>query len=283
MAQDLEGNPLGPPTPNDADASLLTLRNILLLSFLLLAFIFTNLVFYRVATVLNREQPASISIRPRPSRANPTHLLVVLGSGGHTAEMLTMLRRLPLLAQKYTHRTYVVSSGDGFSAQKAVEFEESLDKNAIGEGAYDVLTVRRARRVHQSLLTTPLSTMQCLWDCLRVLRGTHPQQHDRHGYPDLVLTNGPGTGVCVVLAAIFLLCLGLSGPQKRKNGTGNVKEPPYHYSGRMRTIYVESWARVKTLSLSGTILLPLVDRFLVQWPKAVDAGSRAEYVGPLVA
>src|SRR5947207_8439032 len=123
MAQDLEGNPFGPPTPNDAGASLLTLRNILLLSFLLLAFIFTNLVFYRVATVLNREQPASISIRPRPSRANPTHLLVVLGSGGHTAEMLTMMRRLPLLAQKYTHRTYVVSSGDGFSAQKAVEFE----------------------------------------------------------------------------------------------------------------------------------------------------------------
>jgi beta-1,4-N-acetylglucosaminyltransferase len=283
MAQDLEGNPLGPPTPNDADASLLTLRNILLLSFLLLAFIFTNLVFYRVATVLNREQPASISIRPRPSRANPTHLLVVLGSGGHTAEMLTMLRRLPLLAQKYTHRTYVVSSGDGFSAQKAVEFEESLDKDAVGEGAYDVLTVRRARRVHQSLLTTPLSTMQCLWDCLRVLRGTHPQQQDGHGYPDLILTNGPGTGVCVVLAAIFLLCLGLSGPQKKKNSTVNVKEPPYHYSGHMRTIYVESWARVKTLSLSGTILLPLVDRFLVQWPKAVDAGSRAEYVGPLVA
>ena len=101
---------------------------------------------------------------------------------------------------------------------------------------------------------------------------------------DLILTNGPGTGVCVVLAAIFLFsCLGLSGPQTRKNGTGNVKDPPYHDSGRMRTIYVESWARVKTLSLSGTILLPLVDRFLVQWPKAVDAGSRAEYVGPLVA
>jgi beta-1,4-N-acetylglucosaminyltransferase len=116
-----------------------------------------------------------------------------------------------------------------------------------------------------------------------VLRGTHPEQQDKHGYPDLILTNGPGTGVCIVLAAIFLLCLGLSGPQKRKDDTATLEEPPYNYSGQMRTIYVESWARVKTLSLSGTILLPLVDRFLVQWPKAVDAGSRAEYVGPLVA
>jgi beta-1,4-N-acetylglucosaminyltransferase len=283
MVQDMEASPLGPHEPNDPEASLLTLRNVLLLSFLSLAFIFTNLVFYRVANVLNREKPASTSIRPRPSRTNPTHLLVILGSGGHTAEMLTMLRRLPSLAQKYTYRTYVVSSGDSFSAQKAVEFEGSLRADGVGEGAFDVLTVRRARRVHQSLLTTPLSTIQCLWDCIRVLRGTYPQQQDRHGYPDLILTNGPGTGVCVVLAAIFLLCLGSSGPQKRKDGTVNLEEPPYHYSGQMRTIYVESWARVKTLSLSGTILLPLVDRFLVQWPKAVDAGSRAEYVGPLVA
>ena len=149
MAQDLEGNPLGPPTPNDADASLLTLRNILLLSFLLLAFIFTNLVFYRIATVLVASNP--LQSRYVLDHLEPTLiLLVILGSGGHTAEMLTILRRLPLLAQKYTHRTYVVSSGDGFSAE-AVEFEESLDRDGVGEGAYDVLTVHRARRVHQSL------------------------------------------------------------------------------------------------------------------------------------
>lgn len=116
-----------------------------------------------------------------------------------------------------------------------------------------------------------------------MLRGTHSLQQGKPGYPDLILTNGPGTGVCVVLAAIILLCLGLSGPQKLTDDASSLEEKPYHNSGRMRTIYVESWARVRTLSLSGTILLPLVDRFLVQWPNAVDAGSRAEYVGALVA
>ena len=33
----------------------------------------------------------------------------------------------------------------------------------------------------------------------------------------------------------------------------------------MRSIYIESWARVKTLSLSGKILRFIVGRFLVQW------------------
>lgn len=284
MAQDLAPDPSLPSSATDQPQSLFTLRYILLILFLLSFFIITNLLFYRVANVLNREKPASVSIRPKPSPQHPTHLLVVLGSGGHTAEMLTMLRRIPMLTEKYTHRTYVVSSGDSFSAQKADEFEKSLQTDGVEGGAYDIVTVRRARRVHQSLLTAPWSTLQCLWDCSMVLRGTHPQQQrGKHGYPDLILTNGPGTGVCIVLAAIVLLCLGLSGPQKAEDDSVNVERKSYYSSGQMRTIYIESWARVKTLSLSGTILLPLVDRFLVQWPKAVDAGSRAEYVGALVA
>jgi hypothetical protein len=32
-----------------------------------------------------------------------------------------------------------------------------------------------------------------------------------------------------------------------------------------RVIYVESWARVKSLSLSGKILKHIVDKFVVQW------------------
>ena len=52
----------------------------------------------------------------------------------------------------------------------------------------------------------------------------------------------------------------------------------------MRTIFIESWARVKTLSLSGQILKPLVDRFIVQWPQLVkEEGDRVEYIGPLVS
>ena len=68
-------------------------------------------------------------------------------------------------------------------------------------------------------------------------------------YPDVVITNGPATAVMVILAAIWLKFFGVA---------------PV---GKLMIIYVESWARVKTLSLSGRILLSMgvCDEFLVQW------------------
>ncbi|KAI9801296.1 MAG: UDP-N-acetylglucosamine transferase subunit [Piccolia ochrophora] len=212
------------------------------------------------------------SINPTPPtphvRGSLTKLLIVLGSGGHTAEMLAILRNLD--AALYNHRVYIVSEGDQFSAQRARDFERTLptrctsNKNRrqdtaplLGNGNYDIWTVPRARKIHQSLLTTPFSALQSLWACVQVLR--------RKPYPDLVMTNGPGTAVCVVLACLLLRFVGMRGTK-----------------WKMRTMYVESWARVKGLSLSGKILLRCVDRFLVQWPQLKGVGGRAEYLGILV-
>lgn len=50
----------------------------------------------------------------------------------------------------------------------------------------------------------------------------------------------------------------------------------------IRIIYVESFARVTALSLSGKILLYVADRFFVQWPELALRYSRAEYVGILI-
>ncbi|KAI5308946.1 UDP-N-acetylglucosamine transferase subunit, partial [Ascosphaera atra] len=83
------------------------------------------------------------------------------------------------------HRTYLITTGDAFSARKAVEFEERLaerqhdrpanplrqragniqqgqQKEALGDPPYTILTLPRARRVHQSLLTAPFTTLSCL-------------------------------------------------------------------------------------------------------------------------
>ena len=230
-----------------------------------------------------------------PRNKFPTHLLVVLGSGGHTAEMLNMLGRVPCLQSDFTHRTYVVSSGDDFSAQKAAEFEVRLE-SISRRSSYSIVVVQRARRVHQSFVSIPWSSIFCVWDCLQVLRGIHvDQQHSRlpiipslQSYPDLILTNGPGTGVCVVLASLILLFFGYTGPTSPADVSMKPTAPssrahlPYT-PGHMRTIYVESWARVTTLSLSGKLLLPFVDRFLVQWPSLKGRGAgKAEFVGQLV-
>ncbi|RJE23714.1 hypothetical protein PHISCL_03960 [Aspergillus sclerotialis] len=235
--------------------------------------------------------------------------------------MFSMLRRMPLDPSMYTYRTYVVSAGDNFSAAKAVEFEGSLlnrnhkakeqgkknnqprDASTSDLGAvdhYTIVTVPRARRVHQSYVTAPFSTLHCFWACLRVLRGLHPDQNPlprfiHSPYPDIILTNGPATAVCVILAAKtlrlvhYLLSIFPFGTP-----AGRKAEPRLTWDGQapldfqLRTIFVESWARVTTLSLSGKLLLPFVDRLLVQWPalegKVAWKGMRkTEYVGALVA
>lgn len=262
-------------------------------------FVLVNAGFWRLTSILTRGNPAKrgrgYGKRLPASEEHPTHLCIVLGSGGHTAEMLAMLRNYPDLAKDYTYRTYIVSAGDDFSAIKADEFERNLASDSASKmeplipgqppppKMYDIISVTRARRVHQSIFTTPSTVFLCLRDCLKVLRGIHKSQNhagSAHTSPDLILTNGPGTGVCVVVASIILLFFGAG---------GSTHEGAYHASGQMRTVYVESWARVKTLSLSGQILKALVDRFLVQWETLQrkvgekERGGRAEYVGILVA
>ncbi|KAF7620002.1 UDP-N-acetylglucosamine transferase subunit alg14 [Aspergillus flavus] len=233
------------------------------------------------------------------SKNTPTHLLVVLGSGGHTAEMFSMLRRIKLDPSQYAYRTYVVSSGDNFSATKAVEFEtrylnqvqKATTTDCSPAESYTIVTVPRARRVHQSFLTAPFSTLRSFWACLLVLRGQYADQKRLPSsmvspYPDVILTNGPATAVCVILAARLLrLHNFIRGFVPFTKPLGGEYLAPTDY--QLRTIFIESWARVTTLSLSGKLLLPFADRFLVQWPglegkRAWKGMRKTEYVGMLV-
>lgn len=245
------------------------------------------------------------------ARLNTARVLVVLGSGGHTHEMLALLRNLD--TRKYTHRTYVVSSGDAFSAQRAVAFEKGLEDEAaavaqqagarqaagappvaektapqialhgrarantagreervhcVGPEHYTVATIPRARRIHQPLYTTPFSALKTLLAAFGPLLST-PKSGAVSGadLPDLIVTNGPATAVILILAAFVLRFFDIRGAESK---------------GRCRTVYVESFARVKTLSLSGKLLVRVVDRFLVQWKELEGYGGRAEYGGILV-
>jgi beta-1,4-N-acetylglucosaminyltransferase len=189
-------------------------------------------------------------------------MVVVLGSGGHTAEMMSLLRDID--PRRYAHRTYLVSSGDSFSAGKAAEIERIIQSKHVqsfsaptkaGEthsmtGTWDLVIVPRARKIHQPLYTTLFSSLWCLIGCLRALHATSKTSRTApYEYPDVVITNGPATAVMVILAATILKLFAVAPAQK------------------MKIIYVESWARVKTLSLSGKVLLwtGICDKFLVQW------------------
>jgi beta-1,4-N-acetylglucosaminyltransferase len=52
---------------------------------------------------------------------------------------------------------------------------------------------------------------------------------------------------------------------------------------RIRTIFIESWCRVKTRSGTGKIVYPFSDLFLVQWPELIELyGDKAQYVGAVI-
>ena len=229
------------------------------------------------------------SCPPPRKRGTPTHLFVCLGSGGHTAEMLSLITSLN--PAHYTYRTYVIGSGDEFSAGKAQDFERALAAKEERQGVdrftnvegkemtvslrknYSIHIVPRARQIHQSLLSSPLSSLRCLYACLKLLFW-----HSK-GYPDLILTNGPATSLILILASIivryfsFLPFVGPLGQSMRGHSSW----------GKMRVIYVESWARVKRPSLSGRIVVwcGFCDRVLVQWKSLEDRGW-GEYKGVLV-
>jgi beta-1,4-N-acetylglucosaminyltransferase len=212
--------------------------------------------------------------RPPPrTRGDPAHILVVLGSGGHTAEMLAMLRSLDTAV--YARRTYVVSEGDPVSAQRARALEAEFDRRSGGGGGrppppssspYDIWTVPRARRIHQSILTTPASCLRTLRAALRLLRATSDAAAPPRE-PDVILANGPATSAIVIFASLMLRFVDLS-------SKGHA---------RTRIVFVESFARVRTLSLSAKCVGWFVDRLVVQW-EGLSGGPlwRTEYGGPLV-
>jgi beta-1,4-N-acetylglucosaminyltransferase len=118
--------------------------------------------------------------------------------------------------------------------------------------------MQRSRKVGQSFFTsfftTALATLQSTWAVI-------------FDWPDLILTNGPGTCVPVLLAAalcraadVNLFC------------TGRGATP--------RSVFVESACRVTSLSLSGTIIYHcrLADEFVVQWPQLME-GAYPRAVG----
>ncbi|RKP12483.1 oligosaccharide biosynthesis protein Alg14-like protein, partial [Piptocephalis cylindrospora] len=178
-------------------------------------------------------------------------LLVLLGSGGHTAEMLRLLEQLKSSehANKYAPVQYIVTAGDAMSEGKAGRFEGLSERESI---CARIHRVPRARRVKQPWTSTPFSTMWSLIASIRIL-WTVPF--------DAFLCNGPGTSVPLAMLIFLPKILGFSTPP---------------------IIYVESFARVKTLSLSGRLLYPIVDLFLVQWADLAKAWPKAQYHGILV-
>lgn len=199
-------------------------------------------VLLRLIYVLPALQSRSNSTDGSPLKG---HLMVLLGSGGHTGEMIRLLQTTNLEKMKIT---WLVSSGDSTSLEKVKNIEHTASSNST------YITLKRARTVGQPWLLSVFTTLSSILSTLNALL------HQK-SYPDVLLINGPGTCVPVAYVLFVMKFLGLC---------------------RTRIVYVESLARVSGLSLSGRLVLPVSDRFLVQWEQLADQYQRAEFYGILV-
>lgn len=183
------------------------------------------------------------------AEARPLCVLAVLGSGGHTKEMLLMMGN-DFHESGQFHRRYLVTGGDNFSLKQVEAFEKGLQEAKEHPGTYDVCVATRARRVHQSLLTTPISVLRSIFDIFPILLARPAQigADSPLDLPDVIFTNGPGTGFFVGLVAHLLKIFYLV---------------PEH---KMQVLFIESWARVSSLSLTGKLFYHtgIADMFLVQ-------------------
>ncbi|XP_004293488.1 PREDICTED: UDP-N-acetylglucosamine transferase subunit ALG14 homolog isoform X1 [Fragaria vesca subsp. vesca] len=181
----------------------------------------------------------------------PLSTLIILGSGGHTAEMLNLLAMLQ--KDRFSPRFYIAAATDNMSLQKAHLLEETEDK-VEGISRSQFMQIYRSREVGQSYITSVLTTLiaivHALWLMLRIR-------------PQVILCNGPGTCVPLCVIAFLFKVVGI------------------RWSS---VFYIESIARVHRLSLSGLLLykLRIADQFFVQWPQLQRKYPRAHYVGCLM-
>lgn len=155
------------------------------------------------------------------------------------------------------HRRYIITSGDNYSASVLTQLEQTL-KTQLGPeeaGTYDCYMVKRSRMVHQKWYSAIWSTLDSTRSLLFALT-THPRVRPgtRWAAPNVVVTNGPGTGfvLCAIAHLMKVLCMA---PQ-----------------GSLKIVYVESLARVRTLSLTGKLFhfFSIADVFLVQHPSIAE-------------
>ncbi|OWF39128.1 UDP-N-acetylglucosamine transferase subunit ALG14 homolog isoform X2 [Mizuhopecten yessoensis] len=204
--------------------------------------IFTVLIFVVSLIYIALKRPASSF--PSSRKAS---VLVVVGSGGHTREILTLMSGL---GEHYTPRYYVMATTDTMSEGKIQDFESKKGKD--NSENFKIYKIPRSREVKQSWITTVLSTLQAMLVCFPLVFRLRP---------NIILCNGPGTCIPLCTAGFLLKILTL---------------------GKTQIIYVESVCRVETLSMSARLLYYVADDIFVQWDRLQKRYPRSKYIGRLV-
>jgi beta-1,4-N-acetylglucosaminyltransferase len=125
--------------------------------------------------------------------------------------------------RRFTKRVWIISSGDGMSEGKALELEKRIgggevscpdlvssdldEVNPLPLSQFRILRIPRARRVHQSYLTSPFTTLHslafCLWHVAVAPLLSSSTSGKGRCFADLILLNGPGSCVPIACSAFL--------------------------------------------------------------------------------
>lgn len=180
---------------------------------------------------------------PKKPRGHTLNTVIVLGSGGHTTEMLKLLKNFNF--SRYTPTTFVLSHSDTTSIEKVISFKlQNIDLNYVRW-----IRIYRSREVKQTWISTLFTTTYSIIQAVSYVYSIRP---------DVLIINGPGTCLPLCVASILLRLLGVT---------------------NTRIVFVESFCRVRSLSLTGFLVYPIVDTFVVQWPYLAEKYVYAKYIG----
>lgn len=207
-----------------------------------------TLLVIRLAFVLPALKHHQLKQKPLKSMEEKS-IMVLLGSGGHTGEMIRILSGAENL-KKSQQLYWVISSGDSSSAIHLEKFQIQFNLGSKSK----TIQVPRARRVGEGLISSIQST-------LKTILSTFIQFIQLKAFPDVLIVNGPATAVPTCYFFFVLRFFGL-------NNT--------------KILYIESLARVDDLSLSGKLCYLISDRFFVQWQKLQVRYPNTEWYGILV-
>jgi beta-1,4-N-acetylglucosaminyltransferase len=193
------------------------------------------LLVLRALWVLRSIHRGSIVKRTRTA---PLKTLVVLGSGGHTTEMLDLIKNLN--PKRYTPLVYVIATTDTTT---------EIRVQAMGGRLPDsTWRIPRSREVGQSYSSSIATTLYSFLHAIYLVGSVRP---------GLVLCNGPGTCLPIAVVAFALRVLAVC---------------------ECEIIFVESFCRVTSLSLTGRLLYNLVDSFVVHWEPLLEKYPRSRLV-----
>ena len=190
--------------------------------------VFWLIVVWLNVLVLNRW------LSKRASSLSDKTLMIVFGSGGHTTEMLLMLESLNV--QNYRHVYLIIARSDTWSLTKITEHFKTKMKfpvdltNPDSKNKISIWRVFRAREVKQSYITSVFTTLIALVQSFCIVV---------YCKADLIVSNGPGTALPLVLSNWIV---------------------SKTFGWRSQTLFIESFCRVTSLSLTGKLLLPICDK-----------------------